>query len=78
LHGAGAYFNPRIFYNEGSKIKKDHDVMRGVMVCIERMFSYLRIHDKLNMQQVLYKESIDIVGFSSIVRLNDKKVLGKI
>ena len=78
MHGAWADFNSRIFYNDGSKIQKGLEIMRGVMICIEKMFSYPRIHDKLNMQKDLCNELIDIVVFRAIVWLRNKKTQGKI
>lgn len=38
LHATGAYLNLSLFYNEGSSIQRDPEVMRGVMICIEKMF----------------------------------------
>ena len=49
LHAAGAYLNPSIFYNVGSKIQKDPEVMRGVMLCIERMYPSQEIQDQINL-----------------------------
>lgn len=39
LHAVGVYLNLSIFHNEGSNIQKDPEVMRGVMISIERMYS---------------------------------------
>jgi hypothetical protein len=74
----GAYLNPSIFYNEGSKIQKDPEVMRGVMICIERMYPDQDIQDQINMQRDMYKESSGMFGFSSTQRLREKKMPGKI
>eukprot|EP00253_Pinus_taeda_P027280 PITA_27280 len=74
LHAAGAYLNPSLFYNEGSSIQRDHWVMRGVMICIEKMFPDVDIQDKINLQQDMYKESSRMFGFSSSQRLKDKKM----
>ena len=38
LHAAGAYLNPSLFYHPESNIQKDPEVMRGVMMCIEKMY----------------------------------------
>ena len=51
LHAAGAYLNPSIFYNVGSKIQKDPEVMRGVTLCIERMYPSQEIQYQINMQR---------------------------
>jgi hypothetical protein len=67
-----------IFYNEGSKIQKDPEMMRGVMICIERMYLDQDIQDKINMQRDLYKDSSSMFGFNSTQCLRDKKMLGKI
>ena len=37
LHATGAYLNPSLFYHPGY-IQRDEEVMRGVMICIEKMF----------------------------------------
>lgn len=38
--------------------------MRGVIICIENMFSDQDIYDKINMQRDMYKETSDMFGFS--------------
>eukprot|EP00253_Pinus_taeda_P033773 PITA_33773 len=74
LHAAGAYLNLSLFYNEGSNIQRDPEVMRGVMICIEKMFPYQDIQDKINIQRDMYKEASGMFGFSSSQRLKDKKM----
>eukprot|EP00253_Pinus_taeda_P014728 PITA_14728 len=74
LHATGAYLNPSLFYNEGSSIQRDPEVMRGVMICIEKMFSNVDIQEKINLQRDMYKEASDMFGFSSSQRLKDKKM----
>ena len=74
LHAAGAYLNPSLFYNEGSNIQRDPEVMRGAMICIEKMFSDVDIQDKINLQRDMYKEASGMFGFSSSQRLKDKKM----
>ena len=78
LHAAGAYLNPSIFYTVGSKIQKDPAVMRGVMLCIERMYPSQEIQDQINLQRDMYTESSGMFGFSSTQHLRDKKVPCKI
>ena len=78
LHAVGAHLHPSLFYNDKSSIQRDPEVIRDVMIYIERMFLDPTIQDKINMQQYLYKESARIFGFSSSKRLKDKKMLGKI
>eukprot|EP00253_Pinus_taeda_P027334 PITA_27334 len=74
LHAAGAYLNPSLFYNEGSSIQRDPEVMRGVIICIEKRFLNQDIQDKINIQQDMYKEASGMFGFSSSQRLKDKKM----
>eukprot|EP00253_Pinus_taeda_P015528 PITA_15528 len=74
LHAVGAYLNPSLFYNEGSSIQRDPEVMRGVMICIEKMFPNVDIQDKINLQLDMYKEATSMFGFSSSQRLKDKKM----
>lgn len=74
LHVAGAHLNLSLFYNEGSSIQRDPEVMRGVMICINKMFSDVDIHDKINLQRDMYKEASGMFGFSSSQRLKDKKI----
>ena len=38
LHVVGAYLYPRLFYHSNPNIQRDEEVMRGVMICIEKMF----------------------------------------
>ena len=64
LHAVGVYLNPSIFYNEGSKIQKDLEVMRGLMIFFERMYLDQDMQDKMNMQRDLYKESFGMFGFN--------------
>ena len=78
LHAAGAYLNPSLFYNPHSNIQSDHEVMRGVMICIEKMFPDREIQDKINLQRDMYKEASGMFGFSSSERLKDKKMPCKI
>ena len=78
LHATGTYLNPSIFYNVGSKIQKDPEVMRGVMLCIERMYPSQEIQDQINLQRDMYTESSGMFGFSPTQRLRDKKVPCKI
>ena len=74
LHAAGAYLNPSLFYNEGSSIQRDPKVMRGVVICIEKMFPDLDIQDKINLQRDMYKEASSEFGFSSSKCLKHKKM----
>ena len=74
LHATGAYLNPSLFYNEVSSIQRDLEVMRGVMICIGKMFSDQDIQDKINIQQDMYKKASCMFGFSSSQRLKDKKM----
>eukprot|EP00253_Pinus_taeda_P033760 PITA_33760 len=74
LHAARAYLNPSLFYNEGSSIQIDPEVMRGVMICIEKMFSDVDIQDKINLRRDVYKESFGMFGFNSSRCLKDKKM----
>eukprot|EP00253_Pinus_taeda_P014819 PITA_14819 len=74
LHVARAYLNPSLFCNEGSSIQRDLEVMRGVMICIEKIFPDQDIQDKISVQQDMYKEASGIFGFSSSQRLKDKKM----
>ena len=45
LHAAGAYLNPSLFHNPDSSIQGDLEVMRGVVICIEKMFPNPVIQD---------------------------------
>eukprot|EP00253_Pinus_taeda_P002869 PITA_02869 len=74
LDAAGAYLNSSLFYNEGSSIQRDSEVMRGVMICIEKTFPHQDIQDKINIQRDMYKEASDMFGFSSSQCLKDKKM----
>eukprot|EP00253_Pinus_taeda_P026074 PITA_26074 len=74
LHATRAYLNPSLFYNEGSSIQRDPEVMRGVMICIEKMFPDQDIQDEINIQQDMYKEASGMFGFNSSQRLKDKKM----
>jgi len=65
LHAAGAYLNPSLFYNPDSSIQGDLEVMRGVMICIEKMFPNPEIQDKINLQRDMYKAASGMFGFSS-------------
>ena len=38
LDAAEAYLNPSLFYHPESNIQRDLEVMRGVMMCIEKMY----------------------------------------
>ena len=67
-----------IFYNDGSKIQKDPEVMRGVMLGIDRMYPSQEIQAQINLQRDMYTESSGMFGFSSTQRLRDKKVPCKI
>jgi len=53
-------------------------VMRGVMICIEKMFPNPEIQDKINLQRDMYKAASGMFGFSSTQRLKDKKMPCKI
>jgi len=75
LHAAGAYLNLSLFYNEGSSIQRDLEVIRGVMICIEKMFPGQDIQDKINIQRDMYKEASNMFGFSSSQRLETRKCL---
>jgi hypothetical protein len=46
----GAYLNPGIFYNEGSKIQKYSEVMKSVIISIGRMYPDQDTQDQINMQ----------------------------
>eukprot|EP00253_Pinus_taeda_P012588 PITA_12588 len=74
LHAAGAYLNLNLFYNEGSSIQRNPKVMRGVMICIEKMFPDQDIQDKINIQRDMYKEASGMFGFRSSQCLKDKKM----
>eukprot|EP00253_Pinus_taeda_P019158 PITA_19158 len=74
LHAAGSYLNPSLFYNEGSNIQRDPEAMRGVMICIQKMFANQYIQDKINIQRDTYKEASSMCGFSSSQSLQDKKM----
>ena len=78
LHAAGAYLNPSLFYNPDSSIQGDLEMMRGVMICIEKMFLNPKIQDKINLQRDMYKAVFGMFGFSSTQRLKDKKMPCKI
>eukprot|EP00253_Pinus_taeda_P029868 PITA_29868 len=74
LHVTGAYLNLILFYNEGYNIQRDPKVMRGVMICIEKMSLDQDIQDKINIQRDMYKEASDMFGFNSSQCLMDKKM----
>eukprot|EP00253_Pinus_taeda_P002401 PITA_02401 len=77
LHAAGAYLNPRFFHKEGSNIQRDLEVMRGVMICIEKMFPDQDIQDKINIQRDMCKEAFGMFGFSLSQHLKDNKMPSK-
>ncbi len=74
LHAARAYLNPSLFYNEGSSIQRDPEVMRSVIICIEKMLPDQDIQDKINIQQDMYMEASGMFRFSASQRLKDKKM----
>eukprot|EP00253_Pinus_taeda_P036234 PITA_36234 len=74
LHAVGAYLNPSLSYNEGSNIQRDLEVMRGVMIYIEKMLPNQDIQDKFNKIRNMYKEAFGMFGFNSSQRLKDKKM----
>lgn len=74
LHVAGTYLNLRLFYHPESNIQRDPEVIRGVMMCIEKMYPDQDIQDKINMQRDVYKEASGMFRFNSTQRLNDKKI----
>eukprot|EP00253_Pinus_taeda_P004506 PITA_04506 len=74
LHAMRAFLNLSLFYNEGSNIKKDPEVMRGVMICIEKMFPNQDIQNKINIQRDMCKEASGMFGFSSSQCVEDKKM----
>eukprot|EP00253_Pinus_taeda_P028530 PITA_28530 len=74
LYVARVSFNPSLFYNERSNIQRDLEVMRGVTICIEKMFQNQDIQDKINIQRDMYKEASGMFGFNSSQRLKDKKM----
>jgi len=78
LHAAGAYLNPSIFYHEGSNVRRDPEVMRGVMMSIEKMYTDIDMQDKINMQRDLYKGATGMFGYTSTIRLRDRKMPCKI
>ena len=48
--------------------------MKGVMMCIEKMYPDQDIQDQINMQRDMYKEASGMFGFSSTQHLKNKKM----